>query len=166
MRRNKYGRLIEEWEVGMITARAKRYGFREDEIPDLEQQIVPELLKTDFKPGLRGGAEETTFVIGIIDRHLKKILRDRYRNVRRANYEIVPINVEDVVTQHSFFKMRETERLHLRIDLETAMAGLSADEREICKGLMRGETQTNIARSMKKSKAALSEVVKHKQEVG
>ena len=157
--RNKYGKLIEEWKVGMVTARAKKYGFRDDEIPDIEQQIVPELLKVNFKPELSDGAKETTFVIGVIDRHLKKVFRDRHRNVRRANYETSCLNVEDVVTHRSFFKMRESKRTALRIDLESAMAGLSAEEKEICKGLMKGNTQTEMAKTMGKSKAAMSNAV-------
>lgn len=164
MWRNKYGDLIEEWKVGMIVARAKRYGFRDDEIPDLEQMIVPELLNANFNRELRDGATETTFVIAIIDRHLQKVLRDRSRDKRRVNYEASPLPSAEVITERDFFSLRETERIRLRIDLETIMAGLSPEEKQICAGLIRGETQTEIAGAMGKSKAAVSNAVRRLRE--
>ncbi len=162
LRKNSYGELIGQWKVKMITTRAKRYGFSESEIQDIEQRIVMELLKVNFDPGLIGGAAETTFVIEVIDRQIKKVLRDRYRDVRRANYEAGPL--DDPITEHTFFKMHRDERFELLIDLERAMAGLSAVEREICEGLMRGDTQAEIAKGKKRSKAAMSEAVKRLRE--
>lgn len=162
LRKNSYGGLIEQWKVKMITTRARRYGFTESDIPDIEQRIVMELLKVDFDPGLAGGAKETTFVIEVIDRQMKKALRDKYRDVRRANYETVPL--DEPLTERTFFKMHQGERFELLIDLERAMAGLSAEEREICEGLMRGDTQAEIAREKKRSKAAMSEAVKRLRE--
>lgn len=162
LRKNSYGGLIEQWKVKMITTRARRYGFSESDIPDIEQRIVMELLKVDFDSGLAGGAKETTFVIEVIDRQMKKALRDKYRDVRRANYETVPL--DEPLTERTFFKMHQGERFELLIDLERAMAGLSAEEREICEGLMRGDTQAEIAREKKRSKAAMSEAVKRLRE--
>ena len=162
LRKNSYGGLIEQWKVKMITTSARRYGFSESEIQDIEQRIVMELLEVDFDPGLAGGAKETTFIFEVIDRQLKKALRDKKRDVRRANYETVPL--DDPITERTFFKMHRDERFELLIDLERAMAGLSAEEREICEGLMKGNTQAEIAREKKRSKAAMSETVKRLRE--
>ena len=162
IRKNSYDGLIEQWKVGMITARARRYGFHEDDIPDIEQQIVPELLKVGFVPGLTGGAKETTFVIEVIDRQLKKMLRDRGRDVRRANYKTH--SLDDLITERTFFRMHTKERYELLIDLEPAVSGLSAEERDTCEGLMKGDTQAEIARERKRSKAAISEIVKRLRE--
>ncbi len=37
---NDYGNLIEKWKVELIERRARRLGFKDHEIPDLEQEIV------------------------------------------------------------------------------------------------------------------------------
>ena len=153
-----YGGLIEAWKVSLIEVRARTYGFIEDDIPDLKQQIVFELINADFTPGLSGGAEEKTFVIGLIDRQLNKTLRDRKRNVRRANYE-ADIFEEEVVDQHSFFIADESERTNLRIDLETVISDLSASEIIICVGLMQGNSQAEIARAMGQSTSEVSRLM-------
>jgi RNA polymerase sigma factor (sigma-70 family) len=155
----KYDGLIEGWKVDMITKRAKRYGFSDDDIPDLKQRIVPELINADFDPDKQGGAKESTFVIEVIDRQLKKVLRGRNRNVRKANYEADSIEDENVITQKSYFKKNEAERTELRIDLEKVMTGLSAEEKKICMGFMTGDSQADLAREMGRSKAAVSNAV-------
>lgn len=164
LRKNRYDGLIEQWKVGMITARAKRYGFREDEIPDLEQLVVPELLGADFDPELAGGAQETTFVIEVIDRQMKKVMRDRGRDVRRANYEAESIDDPFALTERTLLRMSRTERNDLRVDLERAMAGLSPEEKEICEALMKGQTQAELSRERGRSKAAMSDAVRRLRE--
>jgi len=153
----EYGGLVEEWKVNMITKRAKRYGFRDDDIPDLKQRIVPEIIKADFVPC--GGAKESTFIIAIIDRQLKTVLRDRRRSVRKANYVAEIYDEQEIIDQDSFFSMGEAERTELRLDLERALTGLSAEEKEICKGLMEGDSQAELARVMGKSTSEMSRVV-------
>ena len=63
--RNDYGDLIERWKVDLIRERSRRFFFRQDEIPDIEQIVVMELLNADHRPDIPGGASETTFVIAV-----------------------------------------------------------------------------------------------------
>ena len=161
----KYDGLIEEGKVRLIAARARRYKFKEDEIADLKQQIVPELLNVKFDPDIVSGAKESTFIIAVIDRQLKKIMRNRKRNKRRANYEASSLdNEEDIFNQSSYYSMQPMERVEHCIDLERAMVGLSAEEKEICKRLDEGYSQEDIAKEMGKSKAAMSNKVKKLRE--
>ena len=150
---NDYGNLIEKWKVELIERRARRLGFKDHEIPDLEQEIVLELLEFRFK---EGPASESTLVTRIIDLQLFKILRSRKRDLRRANYEKAPV---ELLTDRSYFSMSEVTRTNLRLDIEAAMAGLSPEEEKICKALRRGENQASIARTLGKSRSRICEMV-------
>ena len=154
MCRNDYGGLIEQWKVDLIGFRARWLGFRDDEVPDLEQEIVPQLLKAEFDPN--GSATENTFVERIINKQLYKMLRDRRRIIRKGNYETVSL---DEVTERTYFGMSETARADLRHDLRAAMAGLSPPEKAVCEALMRGDSQADIRHATGKAKATISETV-------
>ncbi|MFA4974803.1 MAG: hypothetical protein WC683_19555 [bacterium] len=155
MERNDYGDLIERWKVDLIRVRARRLYFRKDEIDDLEQIIVQELLKTNFKPGAEGGSSERTFVIAVIDRQLMKVKRDRRRDVRRANYESLSLEDKGVFTEKNFFSLSRTETHEAKLDVKQALMDLSPAQRAICRALGEGRTQAEIARMTGRSKAAV-----------
>ena len=45
MKTVSYEGLVERWKVDLISERARRMGFRPDEIPDVQQQIIMEVLQ-------------------------------------------------------------------------------------------------------------------------
>ena len=155
MYENEYGDLIARWKVELIGTRARKLGFREDEIPDLQQEIVLQLIDSEFEE--TRGVAEATFVTRVIDLQLFKVLRDRKRDVRNINYDAVSYEnlPEDARVDRS-----ETERVDLRLDLEAAMASLSPEERALCEALRRGDSQAEIARAQGKGKATISKAIR------
>jgi RNA polymerase sigma factor (sigma-70 family) len=153
--RNDYGDLIERWKVDLIRGRAKRFGFRDDDIPDLEQVIVMELLGVDYDADLEGGAAERTFVIAVIDRQLREIRRRRGRHVRRAAFEAQSLDAVPGLAEKTYFRMRHGNRPELRLDLEQALMGLTPAERAVCEALHQGLSQAEIARERHCSRAAV-----------
>ena len=158
--RNDYGDLVESWKVDLIRTRAKRFFFREDEIPDLEQIIVMELLKVAYHPDVPGGASEATFVIAVIDHQFRNTKRYRAREKRRSDYEALSIedgpNVWDEIKSLSV----EQDDQGLRLDLAHAMRHVRPVEREICVALGQGQKQAAIARATGRSRAAVCEAVR------
>lgn len=148
---NDYGDLIKPGEVELIAWRARCLGFREDEMPDLQQEIVPKLANARFNHN--GSACRKTFMINIINRQIDNIRRDRQRSPRRANFDTVPL---EAVGENSLPSVDGIERLCLRLDLQDALDRLSADERLICLSLQRGESQTEIARATGVCRSAVS----------
>ncbi|MHC5056950.1 MAG: sigma-70 family RNA polymerase sigma factor [Planctomycetota bacterium] len=140
---NDYGGLIDPREVELIAWRARCFGFREDEMADLEQEIVPKLIKARFRGN--GRARRRTFVVNIINRQISKIRRDRQRGPRRVSFEAVPL---EAMGEDSLPRVDGIDLLCLRLDLEDALNHLSAKERSICISLLRGECQAEIARKL------------------
>ncbi len=150
---NEYGGVIARWKKELIAARARRMGFKEHEIPDLQQDIVLCLLEREFD---ETRASEATFVTRVIDSQLLKELRARKRDARRANYEAAS---DADVAELASPGMSEVERADLRLDLKAALASLSPQERAVCEALMRGETRAEIARAQGKSKVTIWQTV-------
>lgn len=151
---NGYGGLMEPRDVGLITKWARSFGFRDDELPDLEQEIALELISAPFREN--GGASRRTFVGSVIGRQLRRVLRNRRRDKRRVNFEACPL---EAVGEDSLPSVDGIERLCLRLDLQDAMDRLSAEEMSICVSLLRGESRAEIARAMGVSRAAVQKRV-------
>lgn len=160
MERNDYGDLIERWKVELIRKRARRFSFREDEIDDLEQLIVPELLKAEFDPNHAARAAERSFVITVIDRRLLSAIRERGRDVRRVNYDADGLEEENALPGEEPRSPDRPDNLELALDLERAMADLGPDEKAICKALMDGMSQADIARATGRSRPAICREVR------
>jgi len=156
--RNDYGSLIARWKVDLIRSRARKFNFRNDEVPDLEQTIVPELVKAPFDPNALD-ADERTFVIAVIDHQLMKVKRDRRRKVRQGDYESESLE-EIIFTERASLALGRTEPHDLKLDVQQAMATLTPVQKEICQALAEGCTQAEIARRTGRSKAALCKAVK------
>ena len=150
---NTYEGVLEQWKVQLIEKRARRLGFKEHEIPDLQQEIALVLIKIRFTPG---PASERTLVTRIVDLQLYKVLRARKRDVRRANYERASAKLLD---ERAYFGTSEVERTNLRLDMEAAATGLCPVEQSILDALKRGESQTDIARALGKSRSRVCEIV-------
>ncbi|HRT93996.1 MAG TPA: sigma-70 family RNA polymerase sigma factor [Planctomycetota bacterium] len=154
MQGNDYGDLIPSWKVKLIGQRARRFGFPNDEIPDLEQTIVMELLAAPYDP--EGEASERTFVIAIIDRQLKETLRSRTRHCRRVNQEAQSLDADPLMAERLASTTSRRDLDELASDVQAALMGLTPTERAICVALSEGQSQTDIARERGCSRAAIS----------
>jgi len=156
---NDYGDLLERWKVELIGVRARRLLFPEGEIPDLEQMIVPELLKADYAPVRQGAASERTFVITVIDHLLMRTKRDRARDRRRAAFEARSLDADPAIAEKVFLQLHHAEDIGMRLDFEQALMGLAPAERAICEALMEGQSQADIARALGCTRAAVCKQV-------
>jgi len=161
---NDYGGLIARWKVDLIRARARRFFFREDEIPDLEQIIVMELLGADYRPDVAGGASEATFVVAVIDRQLRQIKRHRARERRRANFEARSLDGDPSAFEEAAARSAGANDPALRLDMAQAMLGFTPAERAICEALSQGHSQAAIAHATGRSKAAICNEVRKLRE--
>lgn len=148
MLRNDYGDLLEQWKVELIRVRARRFGFREDELPDLEQIIVLELLRVEKGPTREATASERTFLTTVIDRQLMHVRRDRARHRRRMSYGERSLDADPELGEEASLRPRQPDDPGVRLDIAEALAGLSPLERSLCEGLMDGRSQAEIARAL------------------
>jgi len=157
---NDYGNLIEQWKVDLIRARARRFGFRSDELPDLEQVIVLQLLAVRDDPDAEGAATERTFVTSIVDRLLARRRRDQKRHRRRVIHEARSLDADPMVAEDACLALHRSDDLGLRLDVQQALMGLTPAERALCEALMQGHSQADIARERGVSRAAISKQVR------
>jgi len=153
---NNYEKLLEPWEQRLISARARRFGFRWDELEDLEQKIVPSLVSASFQDD--GRSKRVTFLINIIDRQLRRVRRDRRRDIRRVNYEARSL---EGMSEARLGSADGIDRLCMRLDVDSALSRLSAEDRFICISLRRGESEADIARLLCISAQSMSEKMRN-----
>jgi RNA polymerase sigma factor (sigma-70 family) len=156
---NDYGGLIEQWKVDLIKARARRFGFRDDELPDLEQVIVLQLIEVEYAPGDENPATERTFVRSIVDRLLARHRRDQKRDRRRASHDASSLDSGWPEADEALVELHRSYDLGLRLDVQDALAGLSPVERALCEALMQGQSRAEVARKRGVPRAAVSKQV-------
>lgn len=132
----KYDGLIERWKVGLIATRAKRMGFRRHEIPDILQEVVPELLKFKYDPNHANGAHERSALVPIIDNHLRKMIRSGQRYTAHLE-RLAELTMEGY------------DHIDARaMDVAEVVACLPEREQVICRLLAQGHTRNAIARQL------------------
>ena len=133
---NNYEGFIEQWKADLIVARARRMGFRPDEISDVQQQIIFDVAAFCFD-ATKSKACEATALVGLIDNKLKQMCRTmkRYR-LRLDRLREEPIPNPD---------FEDTQKL---LDIRDAVAALSERERVVCKALSEGCSKREIAKTL------------------
>lgn len=135
MDRLDYDGIVDAWKVDLIVARARRMGFRRDEIDDAQQGMILDVVSFRYDAAKSNGAQESTALQSVIDNHLKKMCRTtaRYRaRVDRLREEPIPECV-----------FPDSARV---IDVRSAVATLPEREREVCRALGEGYSKQEIAR--------------------
>ena len=158
---------IDKYAADLIRHKARQLvgkaGFTEDDRPDLEQELMIDLLQRmrHFNPAK---AKKTTFMARIVERHISTILEARFAQCRdwrlcQTSLNEPLDNGEGDTTERIDFLdgegslgggTRETrERLahEIRMDLDRAIASLPEDLRDLCVGL-HDSTMAEIAREM------------------
>ncbi len=144
MYRNQYGPAIDKSKVDLIAARARRLGFRRQDIEDAQQQIVLVLMDFRFDAAKSNGATEKTVITAIIDRQLLAIRRSRRRYASHvAGSEHIPLDVADATDSKT-----SQRQFAMMVDLEKARTHLSSEAREICDSLAGGSSLNAIAEQM------------------
>jgi RNA polymerase sigma factor (sigma-70 family) len=133
-----YDGLVEPWKVDLIIARAKRMGFRCEEIEDVQQELILDVMSFRYETAKSNGASETTALIALIDNRLKKLVRaqvryrahvDQFREEAERSYE--PVTCD-----------------RRAIHVNSVVAALAQRERAVCRALGFGLTSNEIAKSL------------------
>ncbi len=144
MRHNNYDGLLEQWKVRLMASRAKRLGFRPDQIEDAQQELVLDVLAFRFDPLRSNGATEATALTALIDKRLRAIQRAsrRYRN--RLTGLKAQLGVDEARDRwpHPVEDMTEL----LVMDVREAVSRLPSPQRRLCKALIREGSLARVAR--------------------
>lgn len=133
-----YGSLMEPWKADLIVSRAKRMGFRCDEIEDVQQEIIIDVVRFRYEAAKSNGASEATALTALIDNRLKKFVRTQARY--RARLELL--------RHEAAPEYEQAAHDELRIDVETVVASLPEKERRVCRALGSGLSRHEIARTL------------------
>lgn len=133
-----YDGIVEPWKVELIVARAWRMGFRRDELPDVQQQLILEVVGFKYDPARSNGAKESTALQSVVDNHLKKMCRTTARYRARVD------RLRDTPPPEAVFENHERT-----VDVRSAVAALSEREREVCRALSEGYSKQEIAKLLR-----------------
>jgi len=137
MERLNYDGLVEQWKVDLIVRRAKRMGFRNDELADIQQEIILDVLEFQYDPAKSNGAKERTALQSLIDNRLRHIRRTAMREKVKIK------RIRDQVRQS--YDDAEQQRV---LDVHDAIAALSPREQAVCRALAEGRSKHEIAKQL------------------
>ena len=132
-----YDGVVERWKVDLIATRARRMGFRPDEMPDIQQQIILDVMAFRFDADKSNGAKESTALQALIDNHLKNICR------ASARYQAHLERFGGERLQESDFEPEE-----LAADIRAVLETLPERERVVCIGLANGSSKHELAQHL------------------
>jgi len=137
MNTNSYRNVVPTWQVELVVRRARRMGFRADELADLQQRIVPHLAAFQFDVARSNGAAPRTALVALVDQQLKAAARAsaRYRRHLQRWHQVTPPR-QLVVS---------ADNTALAFDVQQAVTTLPARERAVCDALATGASLADIA---------------------
>ena len=146
MYRNRYDSVIDKSKIALINSRARRMGFRRQDMDDIQQQVSMALLQFTFDESRSNGATERTAITAVIDRQLRKIRRTRTRHADRlSGSDSLPIDLTDSAAHADIQHIRRSS------DLSIAIERLGPTAKRICKHLSEGQSINEIASGMQVS---------------
>ena len=144
--RNDYGSLVEAWKVDLIIDRAKRKGFREDELEDVQQEIVPIILDFKYDPDNKSGATESTVLTAVVDKRLTFILRTQARRLKHEErYRVLHGAIDGNPAPEAVQEPEQEREIGLPADVQEIMDDLPPFEQTVCAALARDKARSNIA---------------------
>lgn len=144
-----YGKEIDPKLVKRIVKRAAMHGFKEREMEDILQQVLPVVLSFKFDSEKSNGCKKSTATIAVIDNRLQKIRRSEARY--RARQEKAEARTD----------LEPDTAMKMKVEVGHALEGLSPEQRQVCEGLGHGYSTRQIAKQMGCSWHAVERQVKH-----
>jgi DNA-directed RNA polymerase specialized sigma24 family protein len=138
MVRNTYKGLLEDWKVRLIRQRARRRGFRGQDLEDAVQQAAIAVLGFRYDEAKSNGAAESTVLTAIVDHQLFSMRRSQSRRAHHLEkyasgacdeYEVVP-------------------GLELSLDVQQVVDSLPPLARQVCLRLCAGASAGAVAREL------------------
>jgi DNA-binding NarL/FixJ family response regulator len=132
---------------GITHRRARRRGYRREELPDLRQDLAPTLAAFRFDAAKSNGACERTVLVSIIDRQLAMALRTRARWQRlRAEYSDACASAERQRAERR--EVAHEIEVDRATDVASALGTLAPVEQTVARALMKGERLSAIAKRL------------------
>ena len=133
---SSYGDHVAAWKIELVVRRAKRLGFRKDEIDDVLQELVLDLIEFQFNPEHHAGASERTALSALVNHRLLNLRRSRNRRAEQFDRFVAAKTEEDLAYE---------QRDALIHDVRTTVESLSPVEQAICHGLAGGKSVRELA---------------------
>ena len=137
MKRFCYDGVLEDWKVKLALRRARRMGFRDDELDDVIQDLVISLMDIEYDAEHANGASEKTMLTSVIDQQLYKM--------RRANYRRECLEQSIALSGDETYDNADVER---RMNVESVVDTLDDQQRQVCELLSQGCTKAAIAEKL------------------
>ena len=167
MYENDYGTAVEPWKITLIHRRAKKRGFRRDEMADVEQQIVLAMADFRFDPAKANGANEKTVLTALIDRQLSTLCRSKLRRERNVARQPIDPHHDECTAPG---RVIPQDGVALVLDVRESIRQLPSQDREICAALAAGESIDEIARKRRCSwhtvKRRIDDIRQHFKRLG
>lgn len=161
---NEYGGLVERWKVEVILDRARKKGFRPDELDDVQQEIVPAVLAFRFDSRKSNGATERTAITGLVDRRLAFIQRTRARQLKNHERYMESMGFKSDTPFEEIPDNVSPDAVALAFDVREAVAALPAPEQAVCAALSRGDNRVGIAKTMGIKRSAVDCMIRRIRE--
>lgn len=153
---NTYEGIVDGWKADLIRERARRWGFRHEDLEDAEQEIILDVANFHFDAAKSNGAAERTALISVIDRRLCTLLRSKRRYQQHVAEAMAEVAVDD---ERLAASTNSGPNGDLVIDTQEAVAALPDFERAICQSLALGYSLTEIATQLGCSRHAVRKTV-------
>ena len=137
MKRFCYDGVLPQWKVKLVQQRARRLGFRDDQLDDVMQDLALTLSEVKHDADHANGATEATMLTSVIDRQLCKM--------RRAESRREGLEQRVALSGDEYYDNSDVER---RLDVETVVAMLNDKQQEVCRLLNEGHNKSAIARQL------------------
>jgi RNA polymerase sigma factor (sigma-70 family) len=133
-----------QWQTELIVKRGRRMGFMDTDLDDAIQEIAPHIINFRFDPARSNGASLRTVLIAVIDRRLLAIRRREARYAKCLGRARVASGMsaghEDQRPEPGY-----EDTVPMELDVRTALARLSEDERLVCEALSHGCSIQEVA---------------------
>lgn len=154
--KNNYDGVIEDWKADLIIQRARRKGFRPDEIQEVQQEVAVAVMAFRFDSDKANGASERTAIISLIDKQLTFIIRGRARRHKAMQrYRDEVLGHEPTATEHA-----EHERLwDMQQDVRHSLNQLPERDRAVCEALANEAPRVQIAKDLGVSRYEVDRII-------
>ncbi|MBN1341564.1 MAG: sigma-70 family RNA polymerase sigma factor [Phycisphaerae bacterium] len=133
-----YVGALEEWQIKLAIARLLHFGVPEDAWEDVMQELAIVILRFRFDPIKAHAASERTILCRRLD--------NRIRMLARSNARRVAFHERLSVLRHPTEDADSIEDAITDVEVRELLQELTPEEKDICKGLMNGESINWIAR--------------------
>lgn len=132
-----YNGLIEDWKIELILARARYFGIQPHDLPDVQQNIVLDILSFEYDSNNKKGATEVTALTSLIDNKIIDMIRSRSR--QRDNH--AKFLLENGFTEADSY----CDDAAKEWDITEAIEKLSPIQQIVCRLLMDGQSIRRIS---------------------